>query len=89
MSSKIIVPIDLKNPSKIISDILYPKLIEDEVSLVSIKKPKKWEYGMVVLMGGELTEKDLFTKVIDSKVKIDSVETFFGSSGYCVEISMI
>lgn len=72
-SKKIIVPIDLENPSKKINDVLYPKITDDKVSLVGVNTQKEWEYGMIILKGGGVTENDLFAKIVDSKIKIESV----------------
>ena len=71
---KILVPVDIENPKKTINDILYPKILNKEASFVRIKNGKIWEYGMVILIGGGINENDLFTKIVDSKAKIESVK---------------
>lgn len=42
MPQKILVPIDLENPEKIINDFLYPKQTESGFELTGIKQTKKW-----------------------------------------------
>ncbi len=69
-----IVPIDIENPSKAINDYLYPKVTEEGVSFCRVSNGKEWQYGMVVLKGGGMTVNELFAKIVDSKVKIPSVD---------------
>lgn len=78
-SRKIIVPIDLGKTDKKINDYLYPKLTYNGASLFQISNEKEWKYGMVVLKGGGITEKDLFVKIVDAKTKIESVDTLIST----------
>ena len=72
-SKKILVPIDIENPEKIINDFLYPEISKNTTSLLGIKNKKEWKYGMVVYKGSGITENDLFAKIVDAKTKIESV----------------
>jgi hypothetical protein len=78
-SKKILVPIDIDNPEKIISGILYPKISNNKPSLLEVKNGKEWKYGMVVYKGGGITENDLFAKIVDAKTKIASVKQLLNS----------
>ena len=73
MTRKILVPIDIENPEKRINDFLYPKPTENGFVLTGIKTDKKWDYGTVILTG-EINENDVFKKIVDSGIKINSVE---------------
>ena len=73
MTRKILVPIDIENPEKIIKDFLYPKPTQNGLVLTGIKTDKKWEFGMVILTG-EKNENDIFKQIVDSGKKISSVE---------------
>ncbi|UII32810.1 hypothetical protein LVD17_03055 [Fulvivirga ulvae] len=71
---KIIVPIDLEKPEKKISDFLYPKLSNEGAKFFQVSKEKEWRYGLVILKGGGITENDLFARIVDAKIKIESVD---------------
>jgi hypothetical protein len=73
MTRKILVPIDIENPEKIIKDFLYPKPTENGLVLSGIKTDKNWEYGMVILTG-EKNENEIFKQIVDSGIKIPSVD---------------
>ena len=70
---KILVPIDIENPEKIINDFLYPKPTENGLVLTRIKTDKNWEYGMVILTG-EKNENEIFKQIVDSGIEIPSVD---------------
>lgn len=73
-SKKLLVPIDINNPDKKISGFLYPKFSNNRVILVDAND-KEWNYGMVILKGGGVTENDLFSSIVTkSDEKIDSVD---------------
>jgi hypothetical protein len=73
MTRKILIPIDIENPQKRITDFLYPKPTENGLVLTGIKNDKKWDFGMVILTS-EINENDILKKIIDSGVKIPSVK---------------
>lgn len=72
MIRKILVPIDIENPERIIKDILYPRPTENGLVLTAIKADTKWDYGMVILTG-EINENEILKKIVDSEIKITSV----------------
>ncbi len=76
MTKKILVPIDIDNPSKKINDWLFPEPTENGLILRAIKSGKEWDYGMVILTK-EINENDIFKKIVDSKKKIESVKLSF------------
>jgi len=78
MTRKILVPIDIENPEKTINDFLYPKLTENGLELTGIKSNKKWDFGRVILTG-EINENDIFKKIVDSGIKIESVENLLNA----------
>lgn len=73
-SKKIIVPIDIEKPEKKINDFLYPKITSNGAFFSAVKNQKEWKFGMVILKGGGITENELFTEIVNSKTKIESVE---------------
>ena len=73
MTRKILVPVDIENPENRISDFLYPKFTENGFELTGIKTDKKWDFGMVILTN-EINENDIFKKIVDSGIKIKSVD---------------
>lgn len=52
---------------------MYPKQTESGFELTGIKTNKKVDYGMVILTS-EINENDLFKRIVDSGIKIDSVK---------------
>ncbi len=73
---KMLVPFDEKNPGKVSRDFIYPETAGSDVFFTGIKKTKKWNKGMVVYTGKDITANDLFAKIVDSGKKIDSVQRF-------------
>ncbi len=73
MTRKILVPIDIDNPSKKINDFLYPDPTENGFVLRRIKTGKEWKFGIVILTS-EINENDIFKKIVDSGKKIESVD---------------
>jgi hypothetical protein len=73
MTRKILVPIDIENPERTINDFLYPKPTENGFVLTGIKTDKKSNFGRVILTS-EINENDIFKKIVDSGIKIPSVE---------------
>ncbi len=78
MTRKILVPIDIENPKRRINDFLYPKPTENGLVLTGIKTDKKWDYGIVVLTS-EKNENDIFKKIVDSGIKINSVDNLLNA----------
>lgn len=70
---KVLVPIDIENPQKRITDFLYPKQTENGLVLTGIKNDKKWDFGRVILTT-EINENDIFKNIVDSGIKIPSVK---------------
>lgn len=78
-SRRMVVPIDIENPNKIINDYLYPKSTSHGVVLHRVSSNKEWKYGIVILKGGGITEKDLFAKIVNAKTEIESVAGLLNS----------
>jgi len=78
MTRKVLVPIDIENPTKKINDFLYPDPIENGFVLRRIKNGKEWKFGMVILTS-EINENDIFKKIVDSGKKIPSVDKLLNS----------
>src|SRR5690554_4719615 len=78
MTRKILVPIDIENPERTINDFLYPKPTENGLVLTGIKTDKKSDFGMVILTS-EKNENDIFKKIVDSGIKIDSADNLLNS----------
>ena len=78
MTRKILVPIDIENPEKKINDFLYPKPTENGLVLTGIKTDKKWDFGIVILTS-EINENDIFKRIVDSGIKIVSVENLLNT----------
>lgn len=75
MSKKMVVRFDPKNPKKASSDFLAPFRDESgNVYLASLKNARNASFGLVVYTGREITCNDVFAKLVDSGMKIESVE---------------
>lgn len=61
MTRKVLVPIDIENPSKRINDFLYPDPTEHGLVLRRIKTGKEWKFGMVILTS-EINENDILKR---------------------------
>lgn len=84
MTQKILAPIDIDNPEKIIKDFLYPKPTENGFELTGIKTDKKSDFGIVILTS-EINENDIFKRIIDSGIRIESVEILINTLKNYVE----
>ena len=73
-SRKILVPIELNIPQTVINEVLYLRYKNGKFVLTGSQTENEYDYGMVVIKGGGITEIDLFALVVDSGAKIDSVE---------------
>jgi len=75
-SRKILVPINLNEPKKKISGILYPSMnTESNIAcLKEVSSNVEWQYGLVVLKGGGISQYDLFKSIVDSGIAIPSVD---------------
>ena len=73
-SRKILVPVDIENPAKKINDILIPIMDDDSIFLFGLKTKKKWEYGMIVLKGGGIDENEIFSLIVNEKIKLSTAE---------------
>ena len=63
---------DLKEPCS--GDFLIPRLEDDRVTFRGIKSGEIGKYGMVVYIGLEVKENDLFAKLVDSGAYIPNVD---------------
>lgn len=85
MTRKILVPIDINNPEKIINDFLYPKCTKNGYLLTGIKSNEPTQMGMVILTS-QYNENDIFKKIIDSGTKIESVENLLKTLQKYIEV---
>ena len=86
MTRKILVPIDIENPERIINDFLYPKPTENGFVLTGIKTGEKSSFGRVILTS-KIDENDIFKRIVDSGIKIPSVEKLINAlKSYVKEI---
>jgi hypothetical protein len=73
-TKKILVPYDLDNPKKDYNVFLYPNINSlQNNSFIEIGKDKEWKVGRVVFVGKTITKNDVFAKIVDSGVRIESV----------------
>ncbi len=84
MTRKILVPIDIENPEKVINDFLFPNQTENGFVLTGIKTGKKSNFGMVV-MTSEINESDILKKINDSKIKISTNQSLLNDLKIYVE----
>jgi hypothetical protein len=74
-TKRLLSPFDLNRPENIIKGFLYPNVEANQIdSFLEIKTEKEWRVGMVVYIGMEISENDVFAEIVDSGKKIESVE---------------
>ena len=79
-SKKVLVAFDAEKPEKSSSDFLVPVRNESgEFEFFGTKSGKTIPYGMVILTGRAVTENDLFAKLVDTGMKVPSVEETLGT----------
>ncbi len=66
MSKKLLSPIDLGKPEKLIRGHLIPSA--DSTDFVEIRTGKKWEAGLVVFAGREVLVDDICAKIAASNL---------------------
>ncbi|MBP6002378.1 MAG: hypothetical protein KA746_02980 [Pyrinomonadaceae bacterium] len=75
MSKKMLTPYDPLEPEKAINGFLYPNIdVIGMDSFLEIDTGQKWEVGLVVFVGKELSKNDVFAKIVDSGKKVDYVK---------------
>lgn len=72
-TKKLLVPIDMENPEKDIRDFLYATKLEEKFVFRGIKSGKLWTNGVVSFIGKSISKNDIFTRIMDSGMKIDDV----------------
>jgi hypothetical protein len=87
-TKKLISPIDLEQPSKIIKGFLYPNFDSEKInSFIELNKEKEWKTGIVVFTGKDINKSDLFAKIVDSGKKIKSVNDLLNNlENYLIQI---
>ncbi len=86
MTKKILVPIDINDPQGKINDFLFPDPTDKKMVLKGINTGKVWGFGMVILTS-EISENDLFKRIIDSGNKIESVQSLLNAlKEYVIEM---
>ncbi len=87
-AKKLISPIDLEQPSKIIKGFLYPNFDSEKInSFIELNKEKEWKTGIVVFTGKDINKSDLFAKIVDSGKKIKSVNDLLNNlENYLIQI---
>ncbi len=63
-----------------------PIVIDGELKFFGLSSGKYFEYGMVVMTGKAVTVNDVFTKLIDSGRKVESVDETLESIGNYFEL---
>lgn len=78
-SKKLLVPFDPVKPTWNPDDWLVPVKEDGKVVLRSLKKDRVFQYGRVVFVGQNVSESDLFAKLVETGRKIldvaDTLET--------------
>lgn len=75
MTKKMLVFFDPERPSSKSSDCLVPFVGHDgDITLFGLKSNQEVRKGIVVLAGKEVSNNDLFAKLIDAGHKIDDVD---------------
>ena len=85
MSRYILAPIDINHPEKIIKDVLFPKPTEDRFVLTGLKTDKKSDFCMVILTN-EINQIDIFKRITDRGIRIESVENLLNALRDYLEI---
>ena len=87
-TKKLISPIDLEQPNKIIKGFLYPNFDSEKInSFIELNKEKEWKTGIVVFTGKDINKSDLFAKIVDSGKKIKSVNDLLNNlENYLIQI---
>ena len=76
-SRKILAPFNPARPDKRIDGFLCPFVDgTGAVSLIEANSRQRWETGMVVFVGQEISSDDFFAKVVDAGVQICSVSAY-------------
>jgi hypothetical protein len=71
---KLLAPLDLTKPNIKNTGFLYPNITSEQMNFfVELNSDKKWEFGMVVFIGSEISTNDVFAKIVNSGKKINSV----------------
>ena len=73
-TKKTLVAFDPARPKGQSSDFLVPFQTEGRIVLYGVKSGSEQAHGLMVYLGRAITENDLFAKLVDSGVKIDSVD---------------
>lgn len=72
-TKKLLAPVDSNNVDKDINGFLYPDTTRGtRYSFLETDSGKEWKYGRVVFVGVEVTSDDIFSRIKNSKKKIQS-----------------
>jgi hypothetical protein len=72
-TKKLLVPYDEKKPKSGRGDFLAVILNEDTPQLYGLKSRRIHPFGKMCYLGTEISEKDVFARLVDSKRKIANV----------------
>lgn len=78
-TKKLLVRFDIAKKDPVSGDFLIPRNEEGKLVLRAVKSGKIPEYGMMVYIGVEVKENDLFAKPVDSGTLISRVDDTMAS----------
>lgn len=82
-TKKLLVAFDTSNPNATSSDFLMPVVDEGSPQFIGVKSCKPADLGMMVYIGRDVTTNDLFAKLVDTGMKVASVDrTIKGIEAY-------
>ena len=73
-TKKLLAPYDPQHPKKVLEGFLCPMVEGEEAFFINIDTGEEWEQGLVVFIGEEITEADLFARIVDEGYEIESVQ---------------
>lgn len=85
-TKKLLVAFNQAKPTIKSSDFLLPVLVDGQPKFLGLSSGEHYEYGMVVMIGREITVNDIFAKVVDLGEKIDSVDEMLITIGNYFEL---
>jgi hypothetical protein len=77
-TKKLLVAFNPKKPTSKSSDFLFPLIVDGHPKFLGLSSGKYFEYGMVVMTGKEVTENDVFAKIVDLGRKVENVDQMLG-----------
>jgi len=76
MTKKQFIVYNPKEPAKMTGEFISPfQLSNSSWGFIGLKSSKVHEFGFAVYVGKEISENDLFAKIVDNKQKVLNVES--------------